>query len=123
MNLFSKRTIKPTADITPDVLAYWRRKYPDAFFEFSENGKVGYFRKLTAKELEREWKIFAKAPVGDAGKYKEAEDFNLKLIELSMLGGDAEILSNQWYRAPLFTTVGEWVINNMKDTFPNLKDI
>ncbi len=121
MSIFSKRKIVPTADITTDILAFWNRSHPDAIFEFNENGKVGYFRKLTIKELEKELTIFRKAQVNESEKYSNANYFSLKLIELSMLGGDIEIVNTEPYKTTLLNKVGDFVLQNIKDTFPKLK--
>lgn len=121
MSLFSKRKIVPSAEITPDILAFWRRTYANEIFEFNENGKVGYFRKLSVKELDKELRIFERLPVVESEKYCHACKFSLRLIELSMLGGDVEIMNTEPYTALALNQVGDFVLQNINDTLPNLK--
>ena len=121
MNFFStKPKVITTADITSDVMVFWSTKYPAAIFEFSENGKVGYFRKLTVKELERELKLLNKEVHPGSDQQKEATEFSFKLIELSMLGGDAEILKTEPFKTSVLNQVGDYVLKTINDTFPEL---
>jgi len=117
MRLFSKQKVLTPSEITPDVMVFWSTKYPDGIFEFSESGKMGYFRKLTEKELEREWRIFAQKPNNDE---KDATALSFKLIELSMLGGHVEILTTEPFKTSVLNRVGDYVLKTIDDTFPHL---
>lgn len=107
-------------DITADALAFWRKRYPDGILDISIDGKVGYFRKLSKPEIERELRVFGAKQSTAATKEAFATDCAMSLIKLSMLGGDTEILNNERFRPTVLKLVGDFVLGTIKDAFPEL---
>ena len=90
--MFGFKTSIKTENITPEVVERWEKLYGKDLHFFELEGKKGYLRLLSKKEVERLVKKTSRPGIGIATSL-----FVKKVLKEAWLGGDIELIENEVY--------------------------
>ena len=125
MSLFDKRKNIPLAEISTKTISYWQRVYREGIYTIAVNSKLGYFRVLKKKELDKTITHFLNKPNPEniTEKTDQATALAWVLITASWLGGDVELITDLTFKNELLQKAGDIILSKFKIDFPSLSNL